>query len=405
MADAVLAQVEQSVVALDRAAGSSAADLPAFEALMEDLVDVGLLDIEVEALPDAEELARRKQGGAGLSRPELAVLLAYARSELARSIEASPLSGFEALRSCAVDYFPPEPRQAFLDLIPEHPLFSQLVASELADEVIVRMGAVWAHEVAAETGRQLWEVAGAYWAAREVLGAGPLFAAVDSLAWSISLEAEAAWRDYLTAGLGRLTRWYLARRGRIDPGAVIAADQPVAGSLGEGGSTAGPLGLGVAPGDETLAGRGVAAELIAQGVPDDMAFQVARMVRSAVVGEWAEVARAAERDLETVAEAYRVVNAGLALEGVEKALSRRETFDRWERREFDLLADDLARTRAMAVTRALQSHPDLSGYEAAREWLAMRPGPLADRVGSCQPRPARNGTKPRTSGPRPAGAR
>ena len=36
VADAVLAQVEQSVVALDRAAGSSAAELPAFEALMED---------------------------------------------------------------------------------------------------------------------------------------------------------------------------------------------------------------------------------------------------------------------------------------------------------------------------------------------------------------------------------
>ena len=41
------------------------------------------------------------------------------------------------------------------------------------------MGAVWAHEVAAETGRQLWEAAAAYWAAREVLGAGPLFAEVD----------------------------------------------------------------------------------------------------------------------------------------------------------------------------------------------------------------------------------
>ncbi len=381
VADAVLAQVEQSVVALDRAAGSSAAELPAFEALMEDLAGVGLLDIEVEALPDAEELARRKQGGAGLSRPELAVLLAYARSELARSIEASPLSGFEALRSCAVDYFPPEPRQAFLDLIPEHPLFRQLVASELADEVIVRMGGVWAHEVAAETGRQLWEVAGAYWAAREVLGAGPLFEEVDGVAWSISPEAETAWRDHLTAGLGRLARWYLARRGPIDPGAVIGTDRPVAGTLGQGGSPAG----GSADG-------GVAAELAALAVPDAAASRVAALARSAAVGEWAEVARAAERDLETVAQAYRVVEAGLALEGVEKALSQRETLDRWERRQVDLLGDDLARTRSIAVTRALQSHPDVSGDEAAREWLAMRPGPLASA--SALVSRARPGTAP-----------
>jgi glutamate dehydrogenase len=399
VADAVLAQVEQSVVALDRAAGSSAAELPAFEALMEDLAGLGLLDIEVEALPDAEELARRKQGGAGLSRPELAVLLAYARSELARSIEASPLSGFEALRSCAVDYFPPEPRQDFLDLIPEHPLFRQLVASELADEVIVRMGGVWAHEVAAETGRQLWEVAGAYWAAREVLGAGPLFEEVDAVAWSISPEAETAWRDDLTAGLGRLARWYLARRGPIDPGAVIGTDRPVAGRLGEGGSPAGQIDFDVAPGHfgrlpagGSIDDGGVAGELVALAVPHSAASRVAALARSAAVGELAEVARAAERDLDTVVEAYRVVDAGLALEGVEKALSQRETLDRWERREVDLLTDDLARTRAIAVTRALESHPDVPGAEAAREWLAMRPGPLASA--SALISRARTGTAP-----------
>ena len=157
---------------------------------MEDLERAGLLDVEVEALPDAEELARRRPAGAGLSRPELAVLLAYARSELARSIDSSPLPRYDALRSCGVGYFPPAVTQAFSDLIPEHPLFRQLVSSELADELIARMGAVWAHEVAAETGRQPWEAAAAYWAAREVLGAGPLFEEVDTVAWTVSPEAE-----------------------------------------------------------------------------------------------------------------------------------------------------------------------------------------------------------------------
>ena len=195
VADAVLAQVEQSVVALDRAAFSSAGDLPAFEALMEDLARQGLLDAEVEALPDAEELDRRRSAGAGLSRPELAVLLAYARSEVAHSIDASALTGYDALRSCGVDYFPPAARQAFSDLIPEHPLFRQLVASELADELIARMGAAWAHEVAAETGRQLWEAAAAYWAAREVLSAGPLLEEVDTVTWELSPEAETTLRD------------------------------------------------------------------------------------------------------------------------------------------------------------------------------------------------------------------
>jgi glutamate dehydrogenase len=385
VADAVLGQVEQSVVALDRAAASSAADLPAFEALMEDLASVGLLDIEVEALPDEEELARRKEAGAGLSRPELAVLVAYARSELARSIEASPLADDEALRSCGAAYFPPGPRQAFADLIPDHPLFRQLVSSELADEVIERMGAVWAHEVAAETGRQLSEVAGAYWAAREVLGAGPLFDEVDTVSWSVTPEAETALRDELSAGLGRLARWYLARRGSLDPGAIIATDRPFVESLDK-----------TYPADNELMATGaldaglLATQLTGQGAPDEVATRAACMTRAAAVGEWAEVARASERDLEAVIGAYAVVGEGLGQRGVEEALHRRETSDRWERWELDLLGDDLARTRAVAVRRALESRPDVPGDEAGREWLAMRPGPLAHAaalVNQLGPRP------------------
>jgi glutamate dehydrogenase len=376
VANTVLAQVEQSIVALDRAALSSAGDLPAFEALMEDLAGEGLLDIEVEALPDEEELARRRSAGAGLSRPELAVLLAYARSEVARSIDASPLTGYEALRRCGVNYFPPAARDAFSDLIPEHPLFRQLVASELADELIARMGAGWAHEVAAETGRQLWEAAAAYWAAREVLDAGPLLEKVDSVAWTVSAETETVLRDHLSTALDRLARWYLARRGPVDPGAAIAADGPFARRLDSGSSSDSRTG---SMGSTNL--QQPVADLVALGAPEDVAAPVAGMVRDAAVGELAEIARASDRDLEAVTQAYAVIEEGLSLQFLENELSERENSDRWQRWELDLLADDLARSRVVAVTRALQSHPDATGDEAAREWLAMRPGPLARASG------------------------
>ena len=411
VADAVLAQVEQSVVALDRAAVSSAADLPAFEALMEDLARAGLLDVEVEALPDAEELDRRRPAGAGLSRPELAVLVAYARSELARSIGSSPLPGFDALRSCGVSYFPPAVRHDFSDLIPEHPLFGQLVSSELADELIARMGAVWAHEVAAETGRQPWEAAAAYWAAREVLGAGPLFEEVDTVAWTVSPEAENALRDCFSSALGRLARWYLARPGLFDQtgassagaglggegsaggghggegsagagssgggsargglAAEIAADRPFVGQLNEAGpndgaSPAGPMDI-----------RPLVAQLVALGAPEDLSVRIAQLVRDAAVGELAEVARATGRHLGDVMGAYEVVEEGLGLEALSNALAQRESLDRWQRWELDLLGDDLAHTRVAAVTRSLQAHPHDAGDQAAREWLAVRPGPLA----------------------------
>jgi glutamate dehydrogenase len=355
VASSVLTEVERSIVTLERAASSSASELPAYEELMEDLSSAQLLDLDVEALPGPEELARRRQAGAGLSRPEVAVLVSYARSEVARSIEGSPLSSDESLWPCARNYFPPGPLAAFSDLVLGHPLFRQLVSSQVANAIVEHMGSVWAHEVAAQMGRQLWETAAAYWAAREVLGAGEFFDELEALAWSISPEAESAARDELGAGLKRLARWYLARPGTIRPGEVIVSDLPTASHLEatyqeEGGS--------------------VAKELSSLGLPSEVARRAERYYRTAAAGEIADVARAADRDLTDVLQAYAVVEGGLSLATLQGALSGESPSDRWDRWQLDLLSDDLARARADAAIRALQSYPDTPGEDAARRWLA-----------------------------------
>ena len=86
----VLRLVGLSAAALARAVLASAAELDAYEALMAALEARGRLDRKVEALPEAEEMATRRAAGAGLIRPELAVLLAYAKSDLTDAIESLP---------------------------------------------------------------------------------------------------------------------------------------------------------------------------------------------------------------------------------------------------------------------------------------------------------------------------
>ncbi len=243
--------------------------------------------------------------------------------------------------------------------------------------------------MAAETGRQLWEAAAAYWAAREVLSAAPLFEEVDRVAWSVSTEAETAMRDSLSSGLGRLARWYLTRLGPFDPGVVISSDRPFVAGL----SAAYPFGAG-SPSGGPFDDRPLAAALVALGLPGEVAARLAQLVRDAAVGELAEAARASEREVGPVASAYAAVEEGLSLVGLERALSRRDTSDLWERWELDLLADDLARSRVVAVTRSLQSHPDFAGADAARQWLAVRPGPLAharDLIDHLGPEPGAKG--------------
>jgi glutamate dehydrogenase len=358
VAQAVLAGVERGLVALDRATASSAADLPAYEALLEDLEHAGLLNVDVEALPAGEELSRRKHAGAGLSRPELAVLFAYARSELARSIEGSSLAGEEALMPCVLRYFPPAVREAFSDLVPEHPLYHQLLSCELGNEIVDRMGAIWAHELAAEAGRELHEVAGCYWAARQVLAVETSFADVDDLGWSVSAACEEALRGCAVEAVDRLARWYLYRRGPLRPGEVIDRDRPDAVRI----EAAMAL-------PELLDG-----ELVRLGAPAEVAARAQRLALLASVGELAWAARAAGRPLEVAVDACPVLEDGLCFRPLSGG--RRPAPDRWERWQLHSLGDDLARIRAVALAAALRSNPGLDGPEAARRWLGDRAATL-----------------------------
>ncbi len=356
VAGAVLAGVERGLVALDWAAVSSATDLSAYEALLEDLEDAGLVNPEVEALPTKEELSRRREAGAGLSRPELAVLFAYARSELARAIDSSPLTGEEALTECALRYFPPTVRQGFSDLVPEHPLYHQLVACELGNEIVDRMGAIWAHELAAETGREMSEVAASYWAARQVMAVESNFADVDELGWSASAPGEAALRHGAGEALDRLARWYLSQPGPLRPGEVIGRDRPCAVSLEVAGAPPGPAG----------------GELLDLGVPAAAAARARRLDVLASVGELAQAARTAGRPLEDARDASPVIDDGLCLRPLWAAVRGRPAPDRWERAQLHSLADDLVHYRAEAVGEALQRYRSVDGPAAAHEWLGEK---------------------------------
>src|SRR3954451_2892549 len=101
--DALLAEVTDDVAAhvlydsflqaqmLAQEVRGSATRMFAYEDLMAALEAEGLLQREVEFLPTSEEMADRRRSGRGLERPELAVLLAYAKRSLTGALLRSSL--------------------------------------------------------------------------------------------------------------------------------------------------------------------------------------------------------------------------------------------------------------------------------------------------------------------------
>ncbi len=365
---AVLADVDGGLVALELAVRESAAQLPVYIALQEDLAAEGVMSPEVEGLPGAEELERRLGAGAGLSRPELAVLTAYARSELARAVLTSDLVTCPALDDLVLGYFPSEVRHELGDLVTGHPLRAQLLASQLANEVVARMGPAWAHELSCETGRTLAQVARCYWAAREVTGAARVAALVD-VAAPMEVDTEHDLRSRWSAALGALARWYL-----VDgPGQAVAdlvrLDTGAARELG------------------TQAAEAVDAGEEVPGVPASVAAArrgLALLGAGAEAGLFGALARRTGRGAVQARHAYVHLVGSLGLGHLVDLLTRWPSGGRHERWLARALSDDLTRALAGASGRVLGPAPgEADDHALVTAWaegcrqLLQRPTELA----------------------------
>src|SRR5690606_30556320 len=93
----------------------------------------GRLDRAVENLPDVETLAQRRAAGAGLTRPELAVLLAYAKMWLYDEVLASALPDDPWVATALARYFPAPLRETHAAIMERHPLRREIIATHVVN--------------------------------------------------------------------------------------------------------------------------------------------------------------------------------------------------------------------------------------------------------------------------------
>ncbi|MDP3892861.1 NAD-glutamate dehydrogenase domain-containing protein [Nocardioides sp.] len=188
--------------------------LAAHRRLIESLESAGQLDRELEALPTDAELERRARDGAGLTTPELSVLLAHAKISLAHSVIASDLPDEPWAREVLSGYFPRELRERFGDRLGEHPLRREIVATVLVNAVVDRGGITVAHRALEETGCEPADVVRAAVVADRVFGLGDLTTQVSGLDGQVPAAVQSQMRQEQRRLLDRTVRWLLERRGR-----------------------------------------------------------------------------------------------------------------------------------------------------------------------------------------------
>jgi glutamate dehydrogenase len=155
-------------LALSIAEARAPALLQTHTRMMQILEKSGLLNRKVEYLPDEEEVAKRERMGKGLTRPEMAVLLSYAKLWLFQHVVDSDLPDDPYMQMELERYFPEPLRKKYINDMKQHQLRREIIATVVTNSLVNRLGIDFASVMAERWNKSPAAIARAYVVARKI---------------------------------------------------------------------------------------------------------------------------------------------------------------------------------------------------------------------------------------------
>jgi glutamate dehydrogenase len=345
--------------------------------MIRDLERSGRLNRALEFLPDEETLAARAAQGRGLVRPELAVLLAYAKMTLYEELLASTLPDAAELAAELRSYFPPAVRDRFGARIATHPLHREITATVVTNDLINRARITFVHDMRARTGRSAAEIAQAYTIVREVFDLRTLWAEIERLDNKVAAQIQIEMLLEIGDLIERAAAWLLFRK-RLALAREIASFAPRVSSL-----AASLLELLPPPNHRFVTERSL--RLTEAGAPEALAIRIGAMRFLAAALDVADLAERFEQPLDRTARVYYSVGAQFALDEMRAASRRLPAETVWQKQAVEATVDDLFALQADLTGRILASdcsaQPDpLAAWSAARAAALAATEPLLSEL-------------------------
>lgn len=293
--------------------------------LMRFLERAGRLNRSVEFLPDDETLEERAARKQFMTRPEIAVLMSYAKLWMYDELLQSNLPDDPHLGDDMVTYFPAPLQKKYAVVIGEHRLKREIVATRVTNSLINRTGATFAAQMMETTGMLPSDIARAFMIVRAVFDLPTLWAGIEALDNKVSASRQMQMVHAINQLVERAVLWFL-RHG----------EHPMA--VGEHIATFGPgIGTLLQNPDKALPAHYVremndrAADAVDDGVPRPLALRIAGMVNLASACDIVELARSRKLSPNVVAKLYYTVGSRFRLGRLRAAAERLIGDSHWQR--------------------------------------------------------------------------
>lgn len=311
----------------------------------------GRLDRSVEFLPDSAAMRARGQSRQYLTRPELSVLLAYAKLDLSDEILPSDLPDDPLLQDELLRYFPATLQQKFEAALGQHRLRREIVTLQVVNSLVNRCGPTFVHAVGQRTGAQAAAIARAFTVARDAWQLRALWTDIEALDADLKAESQTRMLVASQRFLMRTVQWILRRLPQ--PLDTMAATR----QLGAARQALEGLPVELVGEAEHAALTERAASFEAMGAPAGLARRAAALQTLAAAGDLAQAAEASGRTIEDAARLYFRLGERLSLAALGTAAQKLPREGLWPSQAAISMLDELSALHADLLGSVLRAAP------------------------------------------------
>jgi len=329
--------------------------------------DMGL-NRTLEGLPGDAELQERARSGRVLTRPELAVLVAYAKMHIKKELVTGNFASDPAAHALLHSAFPASMVNQFERELQRHRLRTQIIGTQAANVIVHHLGITSLMHLREMVGGTVDEVARAFFAAYRCLDLQTHWLAIERA--STTAQVKSAMRLELLEVARHATRWLLRNR-------------RAAGSIDSLAAEFAPALTDIHDRRLTLLGPSRAAQARsrieawqAAGVSRELATRTAEASAWVTAFAIGDAAATGHVDIAIVAEHHTTLGGALALDSLAEKLLAIEPATHWQAMERDILVEDVtaaqSRLAASSAASGLSADDWLQDHDSQRlNWQAI----------------------------------
>jgi glutamate dehydrogenase len=352
---------QTQMLSLEASVGQETMDL--FTRHMTELEKNGRLQRKLEFLPDEKSLLERKANSKGLTRPEIAILLAYCKMYLKQDILASDVPEDPFFTKFLTLAFPKPLRKKYLPQMKEHSLRREIIATQLGKYVTDHMGINFVERLQRETGASISFIMRSFVIAESIFDLQGLWAQIEDLDNKVPIFVQQKMMLQMYYLIRRATRWFLRnRKPEIDIEETINNFATPVHELFKA------IPKLLSEEDQERLQMEIQT-IVEQGVPEDFATQMTCSQLLFTALDIVEAARKYDFRVIELAQIYYLLGSRLELDWLRVQMTSYPMENQWDELARSSYRDDLDNVQRRLCVNVLKTRKKNTIEECVEAWL------------------------------------